>query len=147
MTFNLVPLTKIHFISRVSPFSFAWKMKSKTRERGERKSNKICNKRKKRKYDCSLIWYWHIEGSKNFALVFLLPVQFSPVIWNDSHRYSFNQGILSVPGIAGYKWEPARIGHFFHKKIFVHNTNSHLKTGKMGTHSSADTSPLQCFLF
>jgi len=27
------------------------------------------------------------------------------------------QGILSVPGIAGYKWVPARIGGFGSKKI------------------------------
>ncbi len=27
-----------------------------------------------------------------------------------------SQGILSVPGIAGYKWVPARIGHFSNKK-------------------------------
>jgi hypothetical protein len=28
------------------------------------------------------------------------------------------QGILSVPGIAGYKWVPARIGRFYKDKIF-----------------------------
>jgi len=28
------------------------------------------------------------------------------------------QGILSVPGIAGYAWVPARIGHFYKYKIF-----------------------------
>jgi len=28
----------------------------------------------------------------------------------------FHQGILSVPGIADYKWVPARIGHFGNKK-------------------------------
>ncbi len=27
------------------------------------------------------------------------------------------QGILSVPGIAGYKWVPARIGRFYQQKI------------------------------
>jgi len=29
-----------------------------------------------------------------------------------------DQGILSVPGIAGYEWVPARIGHFYKNKIF-----------------------------
>jgi len=29
------------------------------------------------------------------------------------------QGILSVPGIAGYKWVPARIGGFFQYKFFL----------------------------
>ncbi len=29
-----------------------------------------------------------------------------------------NQGILSVPGIAGYEWVPARIGRFYKDKIF-----------------------------
>ncbi len=29
-----------------------------------------------------------------------------------------NQGILSVPGIAGYDWVPARIGRFYKDKIF-----------------------------
>ena len=28
------------------------------------------------------------------------------------------QGILSVPGIAGYEWVPARIGCFYKYKIF-----------------------------
>ncbi len=28
------------------------------------------------------------------------------------------QGILGIPGIAGYKWVPARIGRFFQRKIF-----------------------------
>ncbi len=28
-----------------------------------------------------------------------------------------------VPGIAGYEWVPARIGHFYKDKIFFHNTN------------------------
>ncbi len=31
-------------------------------------------------------------------------------------------------------------------KYFFHNTNGQLKTGKMGTHLSADTSPVQCSL-
>ncbi len=57
-----------------------------------------------------------------------------------------SQGILSVPGIAGYKWVPARIGRFINT-IFFHNSNGQLKTGKTGTHSSADTSPVQCSLF
>jgi len=61
-------------------------------------------------------------------------------------RHTRKQGILSVPGIAGYKWVPARIGHFYKDKIFFYNTNGQLKTGKMGTHSSADTSPIQCSL-
>jgi len=30
--------------------------------------------------------------------------------------------------------------------FFFHNTNSQLKTGKMGTHLSADTSPVKCSL-
>jgi len=30
-----------------------------------------------------------------------------------------NQGILSIPGIAGYEWVPARIGCFGNKKIFI----------------------------
>jgi len=55
-------------------------------------------------------------------------------------------GILSVPGIAGYEWEPARIGYFFNTKYFFHNTNRWLKTGKRGNHSSADTSHVQCSL-
>ncbi len=59
--------------------------------------------------------------------------------------YGFFQGILSVPGIAGYEWVPARIGPFY-KEIFFHNTNVRLKTWKTGTHSSADTSPVQCSL-
>jgi len=42
------------------------------------------------------------------------------------------QGLLRVPGIAGYKSVTARIGHL--KKKF-HNTNGQLKTGKTGTHS------------
>ncbi len=29
-----------------------------------------------------------------------------------------HQGILSVPGIAGYEWVPARIGRFYKYKIF-----------------------------
>jgi len=29
------------------------------------------------------------------------------------------QGILSIPGIAGYKWVPVRIGHFGNKKYLV----------------------------
>jgi len=34
------------------------------------------------------------------------------------------QGILSIPGIAGYEWVPARIGCFYKGKIFFfHNTN------------------------
>jgi len=28
------------------------------------------------------------------------------------------QGILSVPGIAGNEWVPARIGHFYNDTIF-----------------------------
>jgi len=49
------------------------------------------------------------------------------------------QGILSVPGIAGYEWVPARIGCFINTKYFFHNTNGQLKAGKAGTHLSADT--------
>ncbi len=30
-------------------------------------------------------------------------------------KYSLDQGVLSVPGIAGYKWVPARIGRFGYK--------------------------------
>jgi len=56
------------------------------------------------------------------------------------------QGILSVQGIAGYECVPAIIGHFYKYKIFFHNTNSQLKTGKTGTHLSANTSPVQCSL-
>jgi len=56
------------------------------------------------------------------------------------------QGILSVPGIAGYELVPARIGLCLKTKYIFHNTNSQLKTGKTGTHSSADTSPVQCSL-
>ncbi len=57
------------------------------------------------------------------------------------------QGILSVLGIAGYEWVPARIGRFYKYKIFFfHNTNGQLKTGKTGTNSAADTSPVQCSL-
>jgi len=57
------------------------------------------------------------------------------------------QGILSVPGIAGYEWVPARIGRFYKDKIFFFpNTNGQFKTGKMGAHLSADTSPVQCYL-
>ncbi len=31
---------------------------------------------------------------------------------------NLGQGILSVPGIAGYVWVPARIGCFYKEKIF-----------------------------
>jgi len=54
--------------------------------------------------------------------------------------------VLSLPGIAGYEWVPARIGLFIKTKYFFHNTNGQLNTGKMGTHSSADTSSVQCSL-
>ncbi len=47
--------------------------------------------------------------------------------------------------MAGYECVPARIGRFY-KYIFFHNTNGQLKTGKTGTHLSADTSPVQCSL-
>jgi len=43
---------------------------------------------------------------------------------------SREQGILSVPGIAGYEGVPSRIGHFYKDKYFFHNTNGQLKTGK-----------------
>jgi hypothetical protein len=45
------------------------------------------------------------------------------------------QGILSTPGIAGYKCVRARIGHFIKAKYLFHNTKVKLKTGKTGTHS------------
>jgi len=35
---------------------------------------------------------------------------------------------------------------FINTKYIFHNTNGQLKTGKTGTHSSADTSPVQCSL-
>ncbi len=57
-----------------------------------------------------------------------------------------DQGILSVPGIAGYEKVPARTGHFYKHKYYFHNTNGLSKTGKTGTHLSADTSPVQCSL-
>ncbi len=50
-------------------------------------------------------------------------------------------GILSIPGIAGYKWVPARIVHFFQNK-----TKIQLKTRKVDTHFSADTSSVECSL-
>jgi len=56
------------------------------------------------------------------------------------------QGILSVPGIAGYKWVTARIGRFYKDKIFFSYYQRPIKTGKTGTHLSADTSPVQCSL-
>jgi len=56
------------------------------------------------------------------------------------------QGILSVPGIVGYKRVPTRIGRFINTKYFFHITNSQLKTGKTGAHLSADTSLVQCSL-
>jgi len=50
------------------------------------------------------------------------------LLWNQSKgliEYTWqtylddvNQGILSVPGIAGYEWVPARIGRFYKYKIF-----------------------------
>ncbi len=44
--------------------------------------------------------------------------------WQEFPFNQFIQWILSVPGIAGYEWVPARIGQFFIKtKYFVHNTN------------------------
>jgi hypothetical protein len=49
---------------------------------------------------------------------------------------SLNQGILSVPGIAGYEWVPARLACFYQNKIlFFYFTNGQLKTGKTGTQS------------
>jgi len=54
------------------------------------------------------------------------------------------QGILSVPGLAGYESVPARIGFFFNDKLFFIIPMANKKTGKTGTHSSADTSPVQC---
>jgi len=51
-----------------------------------------------------------------------------PILWNALYMYLylywniligyFIQGILSVLGIAGYKWVPARIGSFYKDKIF-----------------------------
>jgi len=32
--------------------------------------------------------------------------------------HGFGQGILSVPGIAGHEWVPARIGHFYKDEIY-----------------------------
>ncbi len=52
---------------------------------------------------------------------------------------SVKSGILSVPGIAGFEWVPARIGCFGNKKYLFFKYNWHFKTGKTGTHSSADT--------
>ncbi len=40
------------------------------------------------------------------------------VVANVQNFGKIKQGILSVPGIAGYKWVPARIGHFCENKFF-----------------------------
>ncbi len=40
--------------------------------------------------------------------------------WSQTKSKLFKQGILSVPGIAGYEWEPARIGRFLNTNYF-HN--------------------------
>ncbi len=69
----------------------------------------------------------------------------SKIVWAHLHVW-FLQGILSVPGIAGYKWVPARIGRFYKFEIFFSFDQWPVKTGKTGTHLSADTSPVQCSL-
>ena len=63
-------------------------------------------------------------------------------VWLEFASEYENQGILSVPGITGYKWS-ARIGRFYKDKIFFHSTDDWLKTGKNSTHTSADTFPVQ----
>jgi len=35
-----------------------------------------------------------------------------------TYRVAMRQGILSVPGISGYKWVTARIGHFYKDNFF-----------------------------
>jgi len=67
-------------------------------------------------------------------------------LWQSRYKEAHYQGILSLPEIAGYEWVLARIGRFYRDKIFFHNTNGPLKTGKTGTHLSAVTSPDQCSL-
>ncbi len=56
------------------------------------------------------------------------------------------QRILSVPGI-GYEWvstcKPASIGCFSKNKFCFHCTNGKLETGKMGTWSYGEPSPVK----
>jgi len=51
----------------------------------------------------------------------ILAINMEKIVCKPSYPSNFfyqNQGILSVPGIAGYKWVPAKIGHFYKYKIF-----------------------------
>jgi len=43
-----------------------------------------------------------------------------------------SQGILSIPGIAGYGWVPARIDHFYNYKIFFSYYKWPIKNSKNG---------------
>ncbi len=53
------------------------------------------------------------------------------------------QGILSVLGIAGFEWVPARLAHFYQTKYCFYWTNGWSKTGKTGTQLYAEPSPVQ----
>ncbi len=66
------------------------------------------------KFSAAANWPWNTK----MLIVFSLEIQ----SWN-------SQGILYVPGIAGYKWVPARIGRFFNTKYCLYFTNGQLKTG------------------
>ncbi len=56
----------------------------------------------------------------------------------------FGQGILAHRELQATNEYLLEQVVFINAKYFFHNTNGQLKTGKTGTHLSADTSPVQC---
>ena len=89
-------------------------------------------------------------GAKFFVLFFAFALPSSDLIWHNPVLCVVNcqdnltrwqgkcnktpQGILSITGILGYKWVPARIGYFSQNKIFSDNTKSQLKIEIIGIH-------------
>ncbi len=98
-------------------------------------------------------WFWfkykfHLKFQGLTSLTHKIFLSFHP-----SHKFvsrlihqqqqARGREYLSVPGIAGYEWEPARIGRFYKNNFFSYYQRP-IKTGKSGTHSSADTSHVPC---